>query len=184
MTQTSIAVWADRHLEPQLVAEVAKYLEGSGVADGVLLADQTTNFLPQQLWTAANTPMAQVMDDPDSHSDVWVIAGYLLAHAPSLGLTVSTDAVRHAPAELVQRMLTLANLTAGRAAFHIGGGEAKQCEPFGHKRSQGMSRMEDLFKIFHLLLDADRPVDFEGRRWTFKRAWIGNARLPWAPRAT
>ena len=78
-------------------------------------------------------------------------------------------------------MLTLANITEGHASFHIGGGEAKQCQPFGHKRSEGLSRMEDLFRIFHALWESDGPIDFAGKRWRFEKASIGNAK-PHRPR--
>jgi phthiodiolone/phenolphthiodiolone dimycocerosates ketoreductase len=71
-------------------------------------------------------------------------------------------------------MLTLANMTTGDVAVQVGGGEVKQCQPFGHNRAQGMSRMEDLFRIFRALLDSGgAPIDFDGRRWTFERASIG-----------
>lgn len=179
--ETNVAVWADRHLPPSAIADQVKAIEASGVVDGILLADQLGNFIPPELWTAQNTPMAAVLRDPDSHSDVFVMAGYLLASARKLHLTVSTDSVRRPPAELVQAMLTLANITEGHASFHIGGGEAKQCKPFGHKRSEGMSRMEDLFRIFRAFWESDGPIDFEGRRWTFEKASIGAAK-PYRPR--
>jgi phthiodiolone/phenolphthiodiolone dimycocerosates ketoreductase len=180
--ETAIALWADRHLPPALFAEQAKAVEASGVIDGILLADQLTNFIPAQLWTPEHTPMASVIGDPDSHPDVFVMAAYLLAAAPSLSLSISTDSVRRPPAELVQTMLTLASIAEGRASFHVGGGEVKQCQPYGHKRSQGMSRMEDLFRIFHALLDAQgAPIDFDGRRWTFEKASIGGG-MPHRPK--
>jgi phthiodiolone/phenolphthiodiolone dimycocerosates ketoreductase len=42
--------------------------------------------------------------------------------------------------------------------------------------------MEDLFKIFHALLDSEgEPIDFEGRRWTFEKASIGGG-MPYRPK--
>jgi hypothetical protein len=38
---------------------------------------------------------------------------------------------------LTQTMMTLANLTGGRAKVMIGAGEAKQVTPHGWKRSEG-----------------------------------------------
>lgn len=181
VVETAIALWGDRYLPPSVIADQARALQASGALDGVLLADQMCNFIPPQLWTTENTPIAAVLPDPDSHSDVFVMAAYVAAAAPGLSLTISTDSVRRAPAELVQTMLTLANITAGRATFHVGGGEAKQCLPYGHKRSQGMSRMEDLFQIFNALMDAaGTPIDFAGRRWTLTKAAIGGA-MPHRP---
>src|ERR1700757_3218886 len=145
--ETAIAVWADRHIPPRLIQQQCAALEATGALDGILLADQLTNFIPRQLWTAENTPLAAVHRAPDSHPDVFTMAAYIAAAAPGLDLTISTDSVRRAPAELVTTMLTLANITEGRASFHIGGGEIKQTGPFGHPTNQGMSRMEDLFRI-------------------------------------
>jgi len=150
-------------------------MESAGV-DGMLIADQLGNFIPPQLWKPEICPVAAMLPDPDSHSDVFALAGYLLAAAPGLDIAVSTDAVRRGPAELTQAMLTLANMTTGEACVQVGGGEAKQCGPFGYKRSQGMSRMEDLFQIFGALLDSEgASIDFEGRRWTYEKASIGSA---------
>jgi phthiodiolone/phenolphthiodiolone dimycocerosates ketoreductase len=175
--ETALAIWADRHLPVSMVVDQVRALEASAAVDGVLFADQLSGFIPRQLWTPENTPMARVMGDPDSHPDVFVMAAHVLASAPGLNLAISTDSVRRAPAELVQTMLTLAAITEGKATFHVGGGEVKQCKPFGHKRAQGISRMEDLFRIFHALLDSDGPIDFQGRRWTFEKASIGNGIL-------
>jgi phthiodiolone/phenolphthiodiolone dimycocerosates ketoreductase len=179
--KTSLALWGDRHIPPAAIAAQARAMQDAGV-DGMLLADQLGNFIPPQLWTADNAPSAAMLDDPDSHSDVFALAGYLLAAAPKLDVTVSADSVRRGPAELLQGLLTLANMTEGEVALHVGGGEAKQCQPFGHKRSQGMSRMEDLFQITAAMLDDPAtPLDFHGRRWTYQRASIGGA-IPKRPK--
>ena len=58
----------------------------------------------------------------------------------------------------------------------IGGGELKQCKPFGWKRAEGLARMEDLFKINKLMAESDGPFDFQGHHWKFDKAWMGNAR--------
>ena len=176
MAETAIAVWADRHIPPALVAQQCQALQASGALDGILLADQLTNFIPRQLWTPENTPLARLQRDPDSHPDVFTMAAYLAAAAPGLDIAISTDSVRRAPAELITTMLTLANITEGRASFHVGGGEVKQTGPFGHPTNQGMSRMQDLFRIFRLILEHEgEPFDYAGRRWTFTNATLGSA---------
>jgi phthiodiolone/phenolphthiodiolone dimycocerosates ketoreductase len=179
--QTAIAVWADRNLPPRLVQQQCQALQTTGALDGILLADQFTNFIPEQLWTAQNTPMAAVMPDPDSHPDVFVMAAYIAAAAPGLHLSISTDSVRRGPAELITTMLTLANITEGQVTFQVGGGEIKQTGPFGHPTNQGMSRMEDLFRLYRAVLDsAGKPFDYRGRRWTFEHATLGGG-MPHRP---
>ncbi len=179
--KTAIGLWGDRHVPPSVIADQARAMEAAGV-DGMLIADQLGNFIPPQLWKPEIAPIAGLLSDPDSHSDVFALAGYLLAAAPGLDVAVSTDAVRRGPAELTQAMLTLANMTDGEAVVQVGGGEAKQCGPFGYNRAQGMSRMEDLFRIFGALLDSGgASIDFEGRRWKLEKASIGGA-IPKRPK--
>ncbi|HEY1968568.1 MAG TPA: LLM class flavin-dependent oxidoreductase [Pseudonocardia sp.] len=179
--ETAVLLWADRNMPVEDVAAQASALNASGAVDGMSFSDQLNNFVPPQLWTPENTPMAAVMPDCDSHADAFVMAACAAASAPDLEVTISTDSIRHPPAEFVQTMLTLANVTKGKMTFHVGAGEIKQCKPFGHKRSQGLSRMEDLFRIFRALTEADGPISFEGRRTTLDNAYLGAAR-PYQPR--
>jgi phthiodiolone/phenolphthiodiolone dimycocerosates ketoreductase len=176
--ETAAMMWADRHMPPQAIVDACRALEQSGAVDGVLFADQLTNFLPAWMWTPENAPMAAMMGDPDSHSDAFIFAAYAHAGAPGLKLHVSTDSVRRPPAEQVQAMLTLANITGGRATFQIGGGEVKQTRPFGHPTKQGLSRLKDLFQIYRAFMDNDRPFDHHGKRWEFHQAFLGNAKTP------
>jgi phthiodiolone/phenolphthiodiolone dimycocerosates ketoreductase len=81
-------------------------------------------------------------------------------------------------------MMTLANITKGRATFHVGAGEMKQIQPFGHDAKQKMGRHEDFYRIF----DAFRrnnttPVDFDGTYTKLDQAWLGVARTTF-PRST
>lgn len=176
MLETCVGIWTDRHFPADALAQQCRALQDSGVVDGVLIPDQLAGFIPRQLWTPENTPMAAVTGDPDSAMDAFMVAPYVHAAAPELNLHLTTDSVRHGPAELIQSMLTLAHLTGGRANFQIGGGEAKQLQPFGHPTNQGMSRMRDLFQIYRAMLEHDGPFDYEGKRWTFSRAFLGGAR--------
>ncbi len=176
MLETCVGIWTDRHFPASVIADQCRALQDSGAVDGVLVPDQLAGFAPQQLWTPENTPLAGLIGDPDSAMDAFMVAPYIHAAAPQLNLHVTSDSVRRGPAELVQSMLTLAHLTEGRANFQIGGGEAKQTAPFGHPTNQGMSRMKDLFQIYRQILDTDGPIDFEGQRWKFKRAYLGGAK--------
>lgn len=174
--ETAIALWGDRHLPTSMVAGQAQALAASGVVDGILIADQLVNFIPRQLWTPQITPMANLLKDPDSHSDAFLLGAYLAAAAPQLHISLSTDSVRRGPSELIQAMLTLANMTQGRLCVQIGGGEVKQTKPYGYKRAQGVSRMADLFKVYRAMVEAEgEPIDYEGKYWTFEKATLGSA---------
>jgi phthiodiolone/phenolphthiodiolone dimycocerosates ketoreductase len=174
--ETSAAVWPDRHVPIDAVIAQCRAYQDSRVIDGVLIPDQLANFIPQQLWTAENSPLAAFMSDPDSLCDAFSVAPFIAASVPGLKLHLTTDSVRRPPAELVQAMLTLAYLTEGKATFEVGGGEVKQTGPYGHPTNQGMSRMKDLFQIFGKAVDGDGPFDHDGRRWKLNGAYLGGAR--------
>jgi phthiodiolone/phenolphthiodiolone dimycocerosates ketoreductase len=136
--------------------------------------DQLVGWFPKWVWTVDNTPLAAVMKDPDSFCDVFVI-GAIAAASSNLGVLLSTDSLRRGPAELTQTMLTLAGATNGRAIFMVGAGELKQAQPFGHNRSDGLDRMEDLLRVSRMLIDAEEPFDFDGHHVTYRNTWIGGA---------
>jgi len=174
---TAIPLSSDRHMPPALHAQLAGAAAASGVVDELLVWDQLTNFWPRQMWTPENTPMAALLPDLDSYSDAFAMSAYVAAAAPGIGLSISTDAIRRGPAELTQTMLTLANMTEGRATVMIGAGEAKQVTPFGWKRSEGLARLEDHLRMFRAFWEADEePVDLDGNHWNLKRAWLGTSR--------
>jgi phthiodiolone/phenolphthiodiolone dimycocerosates ketoreductase len=158
-------------------AAVKPFVHGLQAADVdyLWLFDEFSGWFPPDLWTAANTPAATLMD-PNSTYDPFVLGGYAAAHAPTMGLRLTTDAVRAAPAELLRKMMSLANATTGKTAIAIGAGELRQAKPFGHKRSEGLARMEDLFQLMHLLYEHDEPISFEGNHWIFENATLGTSR--------
>jgi phthiodiolone/phenolphthiodiolone dimycocerosates ketoreductase len=174
--ETSIPITVDRHFPPQAFGQFAAALQASGVVDYFQVWDQLTSWYPQALWTPENTPLATVMPDCDSFPDMWVMAGYASAAAPDLGVVISTDSIRRGPAEMAQSVLTLADLTGGKAIVQIGAGEIKQAKPFGWKRSHGIKRLEDLYKIYALLMESDGPISFEGNHTSIVDGWIGTAK--------
>lgn len=181
MLETAVMLFGDRNMPMEMFADQVRGMEASGVIDHLEMADQLANFMPPSLWNKENTPLAAMLADPDSMPDAFAMGAYAMAIAPKLKLTISTDSVRHAPAELVQTMLTLQNMAHGNAHFHIGSGEAKQITPYGHKRSGGLGRAEDLFRLVHAFYDSDGPIDFQGNHWTMKRAYLGSAKPPKRP---
>lgn len=174
--EVAIALWGDRHLPISVVADQARALAGSGVVDGILIADQLVNFIPPQLWNAQNAPAANFLKDPDSHSDAFALAAYLAAIAPELHISLSTDAVRRGASEVIQYLHTMANITQGRICLQIGGGEVKQTKPYGYNRAQGVNRLGDFLQVYRAMLDAKgTPIDYEGKYWKFEKATLGSA---------
>jgi phthiodiolone/phenolphthiodiolone dimycocerosates ketoreductase len=176
MVETAVMLFGDRNLPIDGFADQVRALEASGCVDHVQMADQLSNFLPPSLWTKENTPLAEMLRDADSMPDAFAMGSYAMAVASSLKLTISTDSIRRLPAELIQTMLTLQTIAKGNAMFHIGSGEAKQTKPFGHKRSQGLGRLEDIFRLARLFYESDGPVDFEGNHSKMSQAYLGCAK--------
>jgi len=174
--ETAIPITVDRNLPAAAFGEMAKTLQSSGVVDYMLMWDQLTSWIAPSLWTPENTPLAKVIPDIDSYPDWNVMCAYGAALAPGLGTAISCDAIRRGPAELTQTMLTVANITQGNSIYHVGAGELKQCRPFGWKRSHGVSRLEDFYRIFRAFWNSDKPIDFEGNHTKLDQAWLGGAK--------
>ena len=174
--RTAVGVPLDRYVPVQEIVPMVQALDASDAVDDFMLWDQLEWFFPPSLWTEENTPLAALHDDPHSFPDVYAVSGYLLANAPNLGVSISTDSVRRGPAELLQSMLTLADMSNGKATFHVGAGEVKQTKPFGYKRSQGLGRLEDLLVIRDKLWEYDGPIDHESKYWKIENAWLGGAK--------
>ena len=162
-----------RYLPPQHAIQAAQAMSASGVVDYMLLYDQLVAWFPQVLWTEQNAPLAAIVPDSDSFSDPWLLAGAISQAVPELGLSITGDTLRRGPAEILQSSLTLGRATNGKAVLQLGAGELKQAKPFGHKRSEGLQRMEDVFAIIRKLLGTDGLVEHQGNVWDYDGAWIG-----------
>jgi phthiodiolone/phenolphthiodiolone dimycocerosates ketoreductase len=174
--ETAISVSIDRNFPIEMYGDNAKALEASGVVDQMLMWDQLTSWVPPCMWSTEFTPLARVLPDLDSYPDWNVMCAYGSALAPKLGTVISMDAIRRGPAEMVQTLLTLAHITHGKSIYQIGAGELKQCKPFGWKRAEGLTRLEDFYKVFHAFWNSKKPIDFEGHHTKFDQAWLGVAR--------
>lgn len=175
---TSICYFVDRHVPIGAFADITKKLAASDVVDDLGTSDQMNSFFPPMLWNAKNTPLFDAMPDIDSHPDGQAMLAYMAALAPHKHLSIMTDSARHGPSEQVQSMLTLANMMEGRVTYQFGGGEVKQFTPYGWKRSEGLARMEDLFKIFHLYWNS-KPgelVSYTGNCTSLQKASLGGAK--------
>jgi phthiodiolone/phenolphthiodiolone dimycocerosates ketoreductase len=172
--QTAVNYWPSRFLAPQAAAGFAQQLEAAPGVDWFQTWDQLVSFMPQGLWREDVTPMAAVSSDCDSYFNAAMIAMLAANATTTLNITTTLDAVRSGPAELLQQMLTLAATTEARVALQLGAGELKQCKPFGYKRSQGLSRMEDIYQIVRKMLAGQGLVSHEGNHWSYQDAWIGN----------
>ncbi len=178
-SKVETSVWApvDRHAGPAAYTAFAQAAKDTGVIDWLLMPDQLTSWWPTSLWTKENTPLAEFVPDCDSWPDAAMMAAYMSASVLEVGYVISTDALRRGPAEMCQSMLTLADITGGRAMFQVGAGELKQAKPFGHVRAEGLKRLEDFFKAWdHWKKYPDAPLTMDGNVWKLSSASLGSAR--------
>lgn len=175
--ETAIVVDASRHTPLSTFVDRIKALEATGVVDYAHLWDQLTSWWPREMWNPDVTPLARALPDIDSFPDQFALGALGAYETPDLGMCISSDAIRRGPAELMQTMLTVSNLAGRRTPIlQLGAGELKQCKPFGWKRSQGLTSLEDQFRYMEAFWSTDDPVNLDGHRWSFDHAWIGGAK--------
>jgi phthiodiolone/phenolphthiodiolone dimycocerosates ketoreductase len=178
---TGVLLWSDRYAPTQALPDMFRACERSGVIDQAILTDQASHFIPPPLWSPENAPLATIHHDPDSMDSPFLLMGYCLREIERMEVGIMCDVIRHGPSELTQMMLTLANLSNGRATLHIGAGEMKNISPYGWKRARALEKLEDFFKIFTKFMEEDGPIDFEGNFWKLKQARLGGGK-PYRPR--
>src|SRR5262245_48038352 len=171
--ETAVPVDATRHLPLSLFGDKLELLDGSGAVDYVHVWDQMMGWWPRHLWTPENSPLAQFVGDIDSQPEAFTTGAYALARTPSMGLSISTDAIRRGPTEVLQALLTLQNLAEKPVVLQLGAGEIRNLRPYGYKRSQGLKRLEDHLRFYHAYRNSDGPIDLEGNFFNYDQAWIG-----------
>jgi phthiodiolone/phenolphthiodiolone dimycocerosates ketoreductase len=177
MVELAIPFWGNRVLPASQIGPFAKMLEQSGAVDYFWAWDVLMGWFPQTTWTVENTSSAQLMSDPDSFFDGFAALGIAAGAAPGIGSFMGgTNAVRNGPAEMFQRMMTLASATERGAVCAIGAGEKYNVSPFGYRRSEGLARLEDHFRLYREYWDCDGPFDFDGNVWKHTAAYLGTVR--------
>lgn len=175
MVETAIPYGNNRNLPTSQIGPFAETMAQSGVVDAFWAWDELTSWFPKHLWTPEHTGFADVLP-LHSTNDPFLLAAMAMQAQPSLGVHLSTDAVRARPAELVRTMMTIASASQRRPVLAIGAGELRQAKPFGYSRKEGLGRLEDILKLSRLLWERDEPFDFEGNFWTLRKACLGSVR--------
>lgn len=149
-------------------------LEEGGI-DQMWFWDEMSGWYPGDLWRPQNTPLAAVCDQ-NAIYDPFVIAANALGRSSKLSVRLTADSLRTGPVELLRKLYTMAAATQGRAICAIGAGEIRNIKPFGYRKSEGLSRLEDIMRLGRLLWDAEEPISFEGNHWHLENAFLGAAR--------
>lgn len=174
----STAVWYPgvRGLPARGMVPYAQGLEAGGV-DQVFTWDFLTGILPRVAWGQTFSPAASVLPDGDSFFDPFVLLGMAGGATENLGLSVcATNGIRTGPAEMMRMAMTIADASQGNTIVCVGSGEKQNTVPFGYKRTEGLARLEDHFRLYRELWDNEEPFSFQGNIWNFEDAYIGGAR--------
>jgi phthiodiolone/phenolphthiodiolone dimycocerosates ketoreductase len=150
--------------------EMARRLTAGGAR--IWLADQTLSWFPDGLWNPELAPIAREWRQ-NAFWDVYSLGGYLAGTVPGSRFLFSLDAVRRGPDVLSQTMLTLHELTGGRAAFALGAGEIKQLAPFGYDAPKPLTRLEETIRTIRRLWSSDQPFRFDGKTMRLENAHLG-----------
>ena len=172
--RTGLGVWSMRYHSPKIAGQLAKAIEATGQVDQIVLWDELTGWWPQALWEPSVTPLARHIPDLDSFPDAFTTCAFALSAVEKIGFSICTDASRRDPPELAQMMLALATATEGKGTLYLGAGEVRHIAPFGRDRKMGIKRLEDALQILRLLLKERKLVNFDGRVWQLRDAWLGN----------
>ncbi len=136
------------------------------------LADQTLSWFPDGLWSPDLAPIASEWRQ-NAFWDTYSLGGYLAGAVRGSRFLFSLDCVRRGPDVLSQMMITLHELTGGRAIFALGAGEAKQLAPFGYEERRPFTRLEESIRTIRELWTRDEPFDFHGRTMDVTNAHLG-----------
>jgi phthiodiolone/phenolphthiodiolone dimycocerosates ketoreductase len=173
--ETAIPFADNRAVPLQAIGPFVKVMGDTGVVDSFWTWDELTSWFPKNLWTSENTGWADALPLDSTH-DPFIQAAVAATQNPELSLHLSTDAIRARPAELMRTLMSLAGATNRRTVLGLGAGELRQTRPFGYKRKEGLSRLEDVLRLTQLLWERDAPFSFEGNHWRFENAYLGGVR--------
>lgn len=110
--------------------------------------------------------------------DPWVILSAIASQTSRVMLsTAATDALRYHPSKLAHIIVTLDELSGGRAMIGLGSGEAMNVKPFGiewEKPAERIQRVRETIEVLRLLWRSsiDSPVSFDGRFYKLENSWL------------
>jgi phthiodiolone/phenolphthiodiolone dimycocerosates ketoreductase len=157
----------------EAAVKFAKRSEDEGF-DAVWWPDHLMGWHPDTMWTPDLTPLADLQPNPHVYFDPAVMMGVVGAATERIKVGVCvTDLIRRHPAMAAQTALTLDHVTKGRAIIGLGSGEQFNATPYGMPFDKPVARLDEGIDVMRLLMDADGPVDFEGRFHRLDRAVLG-----------
>lgn len=110
------------------------------------------------------------------HLDAWsVLSSIAISTKRVLLGPAVTDAVRRHPAFVAHCLLTLDQISKGRAILGLGAGEPMNVKPFGMSISQPLGQLREAIQIVRQLCVAsvENPTSFNGKHYRLSCAFLG-----------
>jgi alkanesulfonate monooxygenase SsuD/methylene tetrahydromethanopterin reductase-like flavin-dependent oxidoreductase (luciferase family) len=139
--------------EPKRVLDYIKRAEDSGI-DSFWAGDHMTFMKPVAYDVISTLTAAGMMTN-------------------NITLASISDAHKHHPAVLAQRLSTIDHLLDGRFILGLGLGEAMNLDPYGIKWNKPLSRMTESINIIRTLWERNEPFDFQGKFFNLEKAILG-----------
>jgi alkanesulfonate monooxygenase SsuD/methylene tetrahydromethanopterin reductase-like flavin-dependent oxidoreductase (luciferase family) len=110
--------------------------------------------------------------------DPWVVLSAIAAQTKKIMLsTAATDVLRYHPSKLAHVIVTLDELSGGRAMLGLGSGEAMNVMPFGIRwegPKDRIRRVREAIEVMRLLWQSsrDHPASYRGGFYSLDDAWL------------
>jgi len=107
--------------------------------------------------------------------EVWTTLTAIAKETSKIKLTpLVTDALRRHPSITAQALLTMDQISNGRAGLGIGAGSAINLDPFGIEWSMPLSRLREAVQVIKLLCTASpkAPANFKGKFYNLEGAFL------------
>jgi len=141
----------------ETLLEQAKLVETAGF---------DTVWFPDHVVSPGNAP----------HMDAWCVLSAIAVSTKRIMLGPGvTDAVRRHPAFVAHCLLTLDQISRGRAILGLGAGEPMNTKPFGIEIKQPLQQLREAIHMIRELCTASisEPVTFQGHDYKLSRAFLG-----------
>ena len=110
------------------------------------------------------------------HLEAWSVLSTLASVTTRVVLGPAvTDPFRRHPAFLTHSLLTLDNISRGRAFLGLGAGEPMNLTPFGIRVDEPLVHLREAVVVVRSLCSASasEPACFSGKKYTMSRAFLG-----------
>jgi len=113
-----------------------------------------------------------VFVSPTEAHEAWTIATAAAMQTKNIHLGTVSDPHRMHPAVFAQRLASIDHISKGRVTLTLGVGESMNLDAYGIKWDKPLTRLRESMEIMQKLWAADGPIDFKGKFFKMKDAFL------------